>query len=84
MDYNELIRTGLTIQEDIENMNIYERVCYASDLFNRIHELPIDMFHKESVLALQRTLRARHVSILELKDVTAKELAETSLTNWQK
>ena len=56
-------------------MNVYERVRYASDLYNRIHELPVDMFHKESVLALQRTLRVRHVAILELKDVTAKELA---------
>ena len=75
MDSNELIRKGLTIQEDIENMNMYDRVRYASDLYNRIHELPVDMFNKESVLALQRTLRVRHVSILELKDVSAKELA---------
>lgn len=75
MDGNELIKKGLTIQEDIKNMDMYERVRYTSDLCNRIHELPVNLFNKVSVLALRRTLRARHVSILELNDALAKELA---------
>lgn len=75
MDSNELIRKGLTVQEDIKNMDMYERVRYASDLYNRIHELPANFFNEGSVVALQRAASAWQVSALELKDATAKEFA---------
>lgn len=75
MDNNELISKGLTIQDDIKNMDMYERVRYASDIYNRIHELPINLLNKESVVALQRAESAWRVSALELKDAMAKELA---------
>ena len=75
MDSNELIRKGFSIEKDIQDMGLIERVRYAANLSCQLQEIPYEENHgQERWDAKHLVDRVWALSANEMKTAMSKEL----------
>ena len=75
MSSDELIRKGFSIEKDIQDMGLIERVRYAANLSHQLQEIPYEVNHgQERWDAKHLVDRVWALSANELKTAMSKEL----------